>query len=263
MNRQDAGWAAQPFFGKVVVVTGARGEIGLQTAEELAKRGATVWAADIGFSAAEAPRSFGAGIIHPVQLDVTDSHAVDSLFRSITSDSGPISMLVNAAGGPGTDRSLVEDVTDEQWHKVVSLNLDGAFYCCRAAAQSMKSGGAGGSIVNISSGAGRTYSRTGVQAYAAAKAGVIGLTRQLAREMGTYGVRVNCVAPGLIAVEGLAKELSSISSEAMQIHLSGVALGRLGSAADLVGPIVFFLGPEAGYVTGQTISVDGGSTMLG
>ncbi|WP_284981583.1 SDR family NAD(P)-dependent oxidoreductase [Arthrobacter sp. efr-133-TYG-118] len=263
MNGHSAGVRAEHFTDRVAVITGALGEIGLETAEELARRGATVWAADIGFSPSEPSRPVGAGIIHPVNLDVTDSHAVDSLFRSITSASGPISMLVNAAGGPGTDRSPVEDVTDAQWKKVVSLNLDGTFYCCRAAVKSMKSGGIGGSIVNISSGAGRTYSRTGVQAYAAAKAGVIGLTRQLAREMGTYGVRVNCVAPGLIAVEGLAQELSSISSGAMQTHLSGVALGRLGSAADLVGPIVFFLGPQAGYVTGQTISVDGGSTMLG
>ena len=132
----------------------------------------------------------------------------------------------------------------------------------RQAARSMKPHKRG-AIVNISSGAGRTYTRTGVQAYAAAKAGVIGLTRQIARELGPHGIRVNCIAPGLISVRATHEEIRNIPDEAMKAHLANVALGRLGKPDDLVGPVLFFLGSDAEYVTGQTISVDGGSIMLG
>ncbi|WP_326837133.1 SDR family NAD(P)-dependent oxidoreductase [Amycolatopsis rhabdoformis] len=243
------------FAGRAALVTGAGGDIGRAVATRLAERGATVYVADLRPPAVD-------GLI-PLALDVTDAGAVTEAFAAVGRAAGPVSLLVNAAGGPGRRRTPIDEVSDEDWHRVVSLNLDGTFHCCREAVRGMKSAGVAGSIVNISSGAGRTYSRTGVQGYAAAKAGVIGLTRQLAREAGAAGIRVNCVAPGLIDVEALRDELGSLGTEGLGRHLSGVALGRLGRAEDLVGPILFFLGDEAGYVTGQTISVDGGSIMLG
>lgn len=250
------------FVGRNAVVTGARGDIGRSIAEDLARRGANVWGVDIGFREQLAPHPLGRGTIASVPLDVTDSAAVMAAFSQIEQHAGPMSLLVNAAGGPGKVRAPVDQVEDVDWHKVMTLNLDGLFYCCREAARSMKAAG-GGAIVNVSSGAGRTYTRTGVQAYAAAKAGVIGLTRQLARELGPFGVRVNCVAPGLVAVAATREEIESISPETMSAHLANIALGRLGQPDDLVGPVLFFLGDDAGFVTGQTISVDGGSIMLG
>ncbi|MEU4173131.1 SDR family NAD(P)-dependent oxidoreductase [Streptomyces sp. NPDC026665] len=255
--------SSDAFAERIALVTGASGDIGRATAEDLAARGATVYAADITVTSDERVRPIGAGQLVPLRLDVTDAQAVAQAFAAIAAERGPVTLLVNAAGGPGRTRTPVDEVTDEAWHRVVALNLDGAFHCCREAVRWMKATRAEGSIVNVSSGAGRTYSRTGVQAYAASKAGVIGLTRQLARELGPNGIRVNCVAPGLIEVAGIQGEIASIGADGLARHLEGVALGRLGRAQDLVGPVVFFLGAGSAYVTGQTISVDGGSVMLG
>ncbi|WP_262286340.1 SDR family NAD(P)-dependent oxidoreductase [Micromonospora sp. MA102] len=263
VNASPGGAGRSGFAGKIAVVTGAYGDIGAAVVEALAAHGATVYAADIRFTGASAPRSHGPGRIIPVALDVTDSAAVSSAFAHVAAASGPATLLVNAAGGPGRTRTPIDEVTDDAWHTVVRVNLDSAFHCAREAVRWMKKSTVGGCVVNISSGAGRTYSRTGVQAYAAAKAGVIGLTRQLAREVGPAGIRVNCVAPGLVDVTAIHDEITSLGADGLERHLSGVAMGRLGRAEDLVGPILFFLGTDSAYVTGQTISVDGGSTMLG
>lgn len=250
------------FAGKTAVVTGACGDIGAAISRELASQGATVWGFDLRVDGVATPTEIGSGSFRHAQLDVTDSEAVNDAFLGAEQQSGPIELLVNCAGGPGRERTSLDKVSDEAWRAVTTLNLDGVFFCCRAAATSMKLGG-GGSIVNISSGAGRTYSRTGVQAYAAAKAGVIGLTRQLARELGEFGVRVNCAAPGFIFAQPTREEWARMSEEEQQRLVSGVSLGRIGEAADLVGPVLFFLSDAAGFVSGQTISVDGGSIMLG
>lgn len=244
--------------GRVALVTGAEGEIGQGIVQALLDRGAQVWAADLRQSSV-APRT----ALRTVELDLTDPGAVRDLLDRVAAEAGPPELVVNAAGGPGRVRTPVDEVTDEAWSRVVSLNLDGVFHVCREVARQLKAQNRGGSIVNISSGAGRTYSRTGVQAYAAAKAGVIGLTRQLARELGAFGIRVNCIAPGLIVTHGTRDELATLSDEAVSRHLEGVALGRLGQPDDLVEPIMFFLDDGARYVTGQTISVDGGAIMMG
>ncbi|OJX65595.1 MAG: hypothetical protein BGO95_01685 [Micrococcales bacterium 73-13] len=250
------------FAGRVAVVTGAAGDIARLAAQRLAAEGATVWAVDLAF-AEPSEEAVGAGRIIRRRLDVTDSAAVAELFAEVARTTGPATLLLNAAGGPGSRRAPVEEIGDEDWHRVVALNLDAVFYCVREATRWIKDAGLQGSFVIISSGAGRTSSRTGVQAYGAAKAGAIGLTRQLAREVGKHGIRVNCIAPGLVEVEGIRAEIESIPPAAMEQHLSNVALGRLGRPADLTGPILFFLGEDAAFVTGQTISVDGGSIMLG
>ncbi len=250
------------FQSRTAIVTGAAGDIGLAVTRALAEQGATVWAVDLrpapyGWSA---PKS---GQVHWASVDITDATSVAALVDRIEQTSGNLSLLVNGAGGPGTVRTPVDEVTDEQWTRVVDLNLNGLFYMCREVARVMKASGRPGSMVTISSGAGRTYSRTGVQAYAAAKAGAIGLTRQLARELGAFGIRVNCIAPGLIVSDGTREEIDRLPAAELERHLSGVALGRLGHADDLVAPILFFLDDGSRYVSGQTISVDGGSTMLG
>lgn len=250
------------FEDRTAIVTGAVGDIGLAVTQALAEGGATVWAVDV----RPAPDGWTApngGQVHWASVDITDAAAVAALVDRIERTSENLSLLVNGAGGPGSVRSPVDQVTDEQWNQVVDLNLNGLFYLCREVARVMKAAGRPGSMVTISSGAGRTYSRTGVQAYAAAKAGAIGLTRQLARELGAFDIRVNCIAPGLILSDGTREEIGHLPAAELEKHLSSVALGRLGEADDLVAPILFFLDDGSRYVSGQTISVDGGSTMLG
>ncbi|MFI9557550.1 SDR family NAD(P)-dependent oxidoreductase [Nonomuraea endophytica] len=238
----------------VAVVTGAAGEIGQAICVALLARGTRVWALDLREVALD-------GAVHR-RLDVTDSCGVSEVFDEIEAVEGRVDFLVNCAGGPGGPRAPIDQVSDEAWRAVVALNLDGVFHCSRAAAASMKRARKG-AIVNISSGAGRTTSRTGVQAYAAAKAGVIGFTRQLARELGPDGIRVNCVAPGLILADPTRADWERLAQGQREEFLSGVALGRIGEAGDIAGPVLFFLSEEARYVTGQTISADGGAIMLG
>lgn len=157
----------------------------------------------------------------------------------------------------------VEQVSDGAWRRIVAINLDGAFHFTRAVVPHMKAHG-GGAIVNISSGAGRSYSLTGIQAYASAKAGLIGFTRQTAMELGPHGIRVNSVAPGFVLSNpATEKQWEAMGSEGQQLFLHSVALRRLGRPEEIARAVVFFVSDDASYVTGQTISVDGGKWMLG
>src|SRR5206468_2045374 len=127
-----------------------------------------------------------------------DPHAVTAFVASVVEATGRVDILVNTAGGvAGQTMRPLEEVSDDEWRVIFAINLDGAFHFTRAVAPTMKRRG-GGAILNISSGAGRSYSLTGIQAYASAKAGLIGFTRQTARELGPHGIRVNCVAPGFV-----------------------------------------------------------------
>ena len=146
---------------------------------------------------------------------------------------------------------------------IFAINLDGAFHFTRAVAPIMKRERRG-AIVNISSGAGRSYSLTGIQAYASAKAGLIGFTRQTARELGAHGIRVNSVAPGFVRSNpATERQWDDMGADGQRRLLDSIALGRLGRPEEIAGAVVFFLSDAAAYVTGQTISVDGGHWMLG
>jgi 3-oxoacyl-[acyl-carrier protein] reductase len=175
-----------------------------------------------------------------------------------------VDVLVNTAGGvAGQVMRPVEDVSDEDWRRIFAINLDGAFHFTRAVAPAMKRARRG-AIVNISSGAGRSYSLTGIQAYAAAKAGLIGLTRQTARELGAHGIRVNSVAPGFIRSNPASeRQWEDMAADGQRRLLDSIALGRLGLPEEIARAVVFFLSDDAAYITGQTISVDGGHWMLG
>jgi len=179
-------------------------------------------------------------------------------------ETGRIDVLVNTAGGvAGQVNRPVEEVSDADWRVIFAINLDGAFHFTRAAAPAMKRAGRG-AIVNISSGAGRSYSLTGIQAYASAKAGLIGFTRQTARELGAHGIRVNCVAPGFVRSNPASERQWQAMGEAGQQRLvDSIALRRIGTPEDIARAVLFFCGDDSGYVTGQTISVDGGMWMLG
>jgi 3-oxoacyl-[acyl-carrier protein] reductase len=197
-------------------------------------------------------------------VDVTDPRRVVAFADEVVAAERRVDILVNCAGGvAGQTMRPVEEISDEDWRVIFAVNLDGAFHCTRAVVPSMKARRRG-SIVNISSGAGRSYSLTGIQAYASAKAGLIGFTRQTARELGEFGIRVNCVAPGFVRSNPASERQWQAMGEAGQKRLiEGIALRRLGEPEDIARAVVFFASEDARYVTGQTISVDGGHWMLG
>ncbi len=254
--------------GRAAIVTGAAHGIGRAICVELAREGASVWACDVLERELEETRrtveAVAAGACRVAELDVRDSEAVTALVARIEATAGRIDALVNSAGGvAGQTMRPIEQITDDDWQVIFAINLDGAFHFTRAAAPVMKRAGRG-AIVNISSGAGRSYSLTGIQAYASAKAGLIGFTRQTARELGAHGIRVNCVAPGFVRSNPASeRQWEAMGAAGQRRLLDSIALGRLGLPEEIARAVVFFLSDDAAYVTGQTISVDGGHWMLG
>ena len=254
--------------GRVAIVTGAAHGIGRAICAELAREGALVWACDVRAAELEATRGAVDGVrrgaCQTAVVDVRDGPAVSAFVARVEAAAGRIDVLVNTAGGvAGQTMRPVEEVPDADWREIFAINLDGAFHFTRAVAPAMKRAGRG-AIVNISSGAGRSYSLTGIQAYASAKAGLIGFTRQTARELGEFGIRVNCVAPGFVRSNPASERQWQAMGEAGQRRfLESIALRRLGEPEDIARAVVFFASDDARYVTGQTISVDGGHWMLG
>jgi 3-oxoacyl-[acyl-carrier protein] reductase len=156
----------------------------------------------------------------------------------------------------------LEEVSDDDWRAVVDANLTSTFLCTRAVVPAMKQR-RWGRIVNISSGAGRTVSLTGIQAYASAKAAQIGFTRQMAHELGQFGITVNCIAPGFILSNPTTqRQWESYGDEGQQKLVQGIAMRRLGSAADIANGVQFFVAERSSWVTGQTISIDGGHAFV-
>jgi len=227
--------------GKTAVVTGTAHGIGAAIAQALADEGATVHGVD------------------KDTADLTDGDAVREFF----SRTGGVDILVNNAGGVvGQVGHPLEEVTDQNWHAVVDANLTSTFLCTRAVVPGMKERG-WGRIVNISSGAGRTVSLTGIQAYASAKAGQIGFTRQMAHELGPFGITVNCIAPGFILSNPTTERQWASYGEAGQRELvAGIATRRLGQPRDIANGVLFFVSERSSWVTGQTISIDGGHALL-
>lgn len=230
----------QPLEGKVAIVTGTAQGIGRAIAAALTNEGATVHGID------------------KDTVDITDSAAVNSFVASI----GGADILVNSAGGVrGQVGRPIEEVTDEQFRDVVEANLTGTFICVRAVVPYMKERG-WGRIVNISSGAGRSVSLTGIQAYASAKAGQIGFTRQMAHELGRFGITVNCVAPGFVLSNPTSiAQWESYGEEGQRALLEKIPTGRLGEAEDIANGVSFFVSPKSSWISGQTLSVDGGHAL--
>ncbi len=250
------------FDGRTAVVTGAAHGFGRAIALSLASLGARVVACDILADELDETARLAEAQDAPVAvrvLDVTDRPAVHTMARDTLDAHGRIDILVNDAGGVmGQVGRPLEDVSEEDWRAIFAVNLDGAFYCSQAVAPAMKAARFG-RIVNISSGAGLGVSLTGIQAYASAKAGQIGLTRQLAHELGPWGITVNCIAPGFVRSNPTTEaQWQSYGEEGQRRLVGNIALRRLGTPQDIASGVIFFASEHAGWVTGQTLSVDGG-----
>jgi 3-oxoacyl-[acyl-carrier protein] reductase len=227
--------------GRVALVTGTAHGIGAAIERTLAANGATVHGVDRD------------------TVDVSDAAEVSALVERI----GPVDILVNNAGGVvGQVGKPLEDVTDEEWRSVVDANLTSTFVCTRAVASGMKQAGYG-RIVNISSGAGRSVSLTGIQAYASAKAGQIGFTRQSAHELGRFGITVNTIAPGFVLSNPTSIAQWESYGDAGQASLvEAIATRRLGVPEDIANGVLFLVAEESSWITGQTISIDGGHSIF-
>lgn len=250
------------FDGRTAAVTGAAHGFGREIARQLVEAGADVWACDVlGGELEETAEELGPGCRGRV-VDVTDPDAVGGFVAEAeeASADGSIHVLVNNAGGVvGQVGRPVEEVTPAEWAEVVDVNLTGAFLVSRAVAPAMKRAGYG-RIVNISSGAGLGVSKTGIQAYASAKAGQIGLTRQLAHELGPFGITVNSVAPGFVRSNPTTeRQWRAYGEEGQRRLVEGIALRRLGTPADIAHAVLFLASDYAGWITGQVLPVDGGT----
>ena len=250
------------FSGKTVIVTGAAHGFGRAISLAFAQRGASVWACDvIEDEVRETERlCVAAGSRCTARVvDVTDKRAVDTLAADASGATGRVDVLVNNAGGVlGQVGRPLEEVSQSDWQKVFDVNVTGAFLCAQAVAPGMKAARAG-RIINISSGAGLGVSLTGIQAYAAAKAAQIGLTRQLAHELGPWGITVNNIAPGFVRSNPATERQWEAYGEVRQRALiESIALKRLGTPDDIAYGVLFFASDDANWITGQVISIDGG-----
>jgi 3-oxoacyl-[acyl-carrier protein] reductase len=243
---------------KVTAVTGASSGIGAAIARRFADEGATIAVnhypgfeadADAVVSGIEA----GGGTAAAFSADVTDAEACEAMMAAIVERFGKLDVLVNNAGI--TRDGLIVRMSDADWQAVISTNLTGVFNCTRAAAKIMMKARAG-CIVNIASVIG-LVGNAGQANYAAAKAGVIGLTKSTARELAGRGVRANAVAPGFIETAMTAK----LSEQVRAAALEQVAMKRMGSPGDVASAVAFLASDDAAYITGQVIAVDGGMTF--
>lgn len=242
--------------GNVAFVTGASRGIGLAIALELAKKGATVIGTATSQNGAdsitqhlEEIKAQGMGVM----MNVNNFDQINKAFEIANKQFGDISILVNNAGI--TRDNLLVRMKDEEWDEVMTTNLKSIFYMCRIALRAMMKARSG-RIINISSVVGSS-GNPGQTNYAASKAGMIGFTKSLAREVGSRNITINCVAPGFIDTD----MTSSLSSEQRLNLMKQIPLGRLGQSTDIAAAVVFLASPAASYITGTTLHVNGGMFM--
>lgn len=250
------------FNGKTAIVTGAAHGFGRAISIALASRGAHVWACDVidsELAETQALCEAVKGTCSIRTVDVRDKLEVDRLVATACAATGRVDILVNNAGGVlGQVGRPLEQVTPAEWQQIFEVNVTGAFYCSQAVAPGMKAARSG-RIINISSGAGLGISLTGIQAYASAKAAQIGLTRQLAHELGPWGITVNNVAPGFVRSNPTTeRQWESYGADGQQALIDRIALKRLGTPDDIANGVLFFASDYANWITGQVLSIDGG-----
>lgn len=247
------------FDGQIVALTGIGSGFGRAIARGFSERGARIFGCDIATDRMGEVASLDG--VSTATVDLSDREAAAAWIRSVETEAGgAIDILVNNAGGTlGMPLKPIEEVTDEDWDTLFAVNIHASFVTCRTAVPAMKGAGKG-AIVNISSGAGLKPSLSGLQAYCSSKHALVGLTRQLAYELGAFGIRVNSVAPGLVMTdEAKVQRWESYTPEKRAAKLSQTALRRLGEAEDIANGVFFLASDMAKHVTGQVLSVDGGS----
>jgi 3-oxoacyl-[acyl-carrier protein] reductase len=245
------------FSDRVVLVTGAAQGIGREIARSFVMANADVRLADIDQEGVrQVSDELGAGYFC---LDLADENATTEMVETIYKHHGNLHILVHAAGGVcGQIGQPIDMVSMDNWRVIFEANVDSAFCLARAAAPRMRENGFG-RIINISSGAGLRPSLTGIQAYAAAKHALVGLTRQLSLELGSFGITVNSVAPGLILSNpSTQRQWDSYSEDVQQRILEATHTKRLGEPKDIAAAVLYFASDAASWVTGQVLSVDGG-----
>ena len=227
--------------GRTALVTGTAQGIGAAIADALERCGAAVHGVDHG------------------TVDASDAEQVAAHVERIA----PVDILVNNAGGVAGQVGVpLEDVQDGDWRAIVDANLTTTFVCTRAVVPGMKAAGYG-RIVNISSGAGRSVSLTGIQAYASAKAGQIGFTRQTAHELGPFGITVNAIAPGFVLSNPASvAQWERYGEDGQRALLERVATRQMGKPEDIANGVLFFVAEESSWVTGQVLSIDGGYSIF-
>lgn len=238
-----------------ILITGAAGGIGRASALELARRGYGIVVADLAREACEAVAveiMNDGGSAIPIAVDVTDLSSIDAAVTTAAGfGSASFVGVVNCAGI--AHLGGIGDVSPEDWARVIAINLTGTFSVCRAAVPHLAS--PGGSIVNLASTSGRTASTLTSPAYVASKAGVIGLTMTLAKQLASQGIRVNAVAPGVIDTA----MIDSFGADRQPHLLETIPMGRKGTAAEVASTVAYLATEESSYVTGQTIAVNGGT----
>ena len=245
--------------GKVILITGAARGLGFEYASSLGQAGAHVVAGDVSdCSAAVAAAGNGA---FGVTLDVADVASCDSMAERAMGRFGRIDALINNAALYGSLRGgRFNQIAETDWDAAMAVNVKGIWNCCKAAVPAMRHGG-GGSIVNIASLA-ATYGMPFALHYTTSKAAVIGMTRGLARELGRDNIRVNAVAPSAVMTEGTREFLADKLDRGLDVIRAAQSIQRTLEPSDLSGTIAWLLGEGSGFVTGQTIAVDGGTVML-
>lgn len=238
---------------KVALVTGAGQGMGRAIAQRFAAEGATVVAMDLNLDAAQQTLAGLSGRHLALALNVADAGAVNAAVEQVLQQLGRVDVLVNNAGTGGMD-SFTE-MSDEAWARVIGVNLNGAFFCARAAVRAMLKTG-GGAVINVSSTS--AVSGDGPAHYVSSKAAMLGLTRVMAKELAKSGVRVNTLMPGPTntpMMQGIPKEWADAI-------IAGVPLGRMAEPEDIAKVAVFLASDDSGFVTGQTLAVNGGSAFI-
>jgi 3-oxoacyl-[acyl-carrier protein] reductase len=253
------------FSGKAALVTGGGGGLGLAIAEALRREGASVAILDANPAAVDAGLQVlgDAGLtVRGDVVDVRDAEAVRAAVDGAAAAFGHLDVLIAAAGGSlGTPRDL-EDISPDDLDLVIDVNIKGTYHCAAACVPHMRAAG-GGSIVTFSSIGGRSTSPVTGIPYAAAKAGILGLTRRLAREVGPDNIRVNAIAPGLFLTGRLQGMFDAMSEHDRNEVLDSIPLRRMPAITECVDPVLFLASDQSSYITGAVVDVNGGRFMAG